>query len=373
MPATSDPSAGSGGPRRPVVRHPAVIGVLVLVLGVSAFVGYGAWTRRGDIHPSRGGQAFLAEPQVARQVPPPVDAPVEPAAEPAVEPDLPAATAGPAAAPAAGSAAASIPRVAAARPPERRRPALLPTPAPSPAPTGASIARPAAPASAPRPAGPGTTRSATARDVPVAGTYGLTVAGSENVKFGPFSFCGRDFPAATTLVIAPAEGEPAGSYNFDVRLFPGSAGQHDERHIYRYTAAGVTQNFESATVTCSGVRQASEISYAPVQPRVKFPLKVGAQWTGTGGDAERTETYRTKVTGRDVLTLAGRKVAVFVVETASEFTGSEKGTRVQRWWYAPEFAMPLRWSDRTQGSRAGATYTNDVTVTVSSLPAAVTP
>jgi hypothetical protein len=362
-------SATPSPPRRPPYRHPAAIGTLVLVVGVSAFVGYGAWTRRGDIHPSRGGQAFLTSPQIARQAGP-AAAPVAQAPKAAQAP----APADVAAAVAAGrpGAVAATPGVAGAdagRSPSRRPATLLPSPAPSPAPTGASIAsRPAE-----RPAAPAKTAPAQVRGLPAPGGYGLTVAGSENVKFGPFSFCGRDFPAASTLVVAPADGEPAGSYNFDVRLFPDSAGQHDERHIYRYGADGVTQNFESATVTCSGVRQSSEVSYSPVQPRVRFPLKIGAEWTGSGGDAQRTETYRTKVTGTDVLTLAGRKIPVFVVETNSEFTGSEKGTRLQRWWYSPAYAMPLRWSDRTQGSRTGATYTNDVTITVTSLPAAVTP
>ena len=78
------------------------------------------------------------------------------------------------------------------------------------------------------------------------------------------------------------------------------------------------------------------------------------------------------MTGTDAITLAGKAIPVFVVETTSEFTGSETGTRVQRWWYAPSLAMPLRWSDRTQGSRSGATYTNDVTFAVTSLPAPVT-
>lgn len=360
--------AGSSSPRRPLYRHPAAIGGLVLILGASAFVGYGAWTRRGDVHPSRGGEAFLAAPQIARQVEP-AAAPEAPAPALARTPVAPAGHAAPAPEPTTAPAPADVPRVEPARAPNRHPVSLLPSPAPSPAPTGASIAPRAANRRAPAKSAP----VVHVRDLPAAGTYGLAVAGSENVKFGPFSFCGRDFPTASTLVVAPAEGEPAGSYNFDVRLFPGSAGQHDERHIYRYAADGVTQNFESATVTCSGVRQSSEVSYAPVQPRVKFPLKVGAQWSGTGGDAERTETYRTKVTGTDVISLAGVKILVYVVETNSEFTGSEKGTRLQRWWYAPSLAMPLRWSDRTQGSRTGATYTNDVTVTVTSLPGAVAP
>ena len=271
-------SASPSSPRRPLHRHPAAIGALVLVLGGSAFVGYGAWTRRGDIHPSRGGQAFLAAPQIVEQA--------ESTAAPAAVEAAPVAPAEPAVVAPAPEPAAVADEPATTK----RRPTLLPSPVPSPAPTGASIARPAArpagpagPPSAPKQNAPKKSAPEQVRDQPMTGAYGLAVTGSENVKFGPFSFCGRGFPASTTLVVAPAEGEPAGSYNFDVRLFPDSAGQHDERHIYRYGAAGVTQNFESATVTCSGVRQSSEVSYTPVQPRVKFPVTVGAEWSGSGG------------------------------------------------------------------------------------------
>ncbi len=344
---------------RKLYRHPAVVVGTVLALGATAFVGYGAWTRRGDVAPSRGGQAFLADPQVATQAPPAPAAVSAAAAKPASRP-----TAVPTLAPSSGAASSAIPVAG---------PSARPTPfaragTPAPRQTGASIERAPSVATSRPDAKPH--KAAAARAFPVAGSYGLEVAGSENVKFGPFSFCGREFPVETKLVVAPAEGEPAGSYNFDVRLFPDAAGQHDERHIYRYGRAGVTQNFESATVTCSGVRQSSEVSYVPVQARVKFPLKVGTTWAGKGGDAERTESYTTEVTGTEALTLGGREVEAYVVETTSEFTGSEKGTRVQRWWYAPAFAMPLRWSDHTEGSRAGATYTNDLTVSVTSVPEA---
>lgn len=61
-------------------------------------------------------------------------------------------------------------------------------------------------------------------------------------------------------------------------------------------------------------------------------------------------------------------MAVHLIETETEFTGTESGTRTQRWWYSPVHAMPLRWSDRTEGGRSGATYTSDLTVTVVSLP-----
>jgi hypothetical protein len=170
------------------------------------------------------------------------------------------------------------------------------------------------------------------------------------------------------LVVAPATGEPDGSYNFDVRYFPGEAGKHDERHIYRYGAGAVDLTFESATVTCSGVRQGSDTSYSPVQRCVIAPLQVGATWSGTGGDADRTEKFTSAVTGTDTVEIAGHRVPVFVIDTRTTFTGSESGERTRRWFYAPSLAMPVKWTDTTSGGRSGAKYSSEITVTVSELP-----
>ena len=68
---------------------------------------------------------------------------------------------------------------------------------------------------------------------PATGTYQLAVSGSEHVKFGPFSACTNTFPTSSSLVVKPASGEPAGSYDFDLRFYPSSPNRHDERHIRR--------------------------------------------------------------------------------------------------------------------------------------------
>jgi hypothetical protein len=306
----------------------AVVALLVVALPVGGFVAYGAWTRSGDIVYDRGGEVFGADASPSPVLP----APTLP---------VPAPTAAPtgAAPPSAAPAPAKAPTVATTRVPAKQH------------------------------AVPGARRPA-ARTQPIAGTYPLRVDGKESVTFGPFSFCGRNLAEQSSLVIAPAQNEPAGSYNFDVRYFPGDAGKHDERHIYRYANGAVDLAFESATVTCSGVRQGSDISYSPLQRCIIAPLKVGATWSGTGGDADRTEKYTSTVTGLDTVTIAGHRVSVFVIDTRTDFTGSESGERTRRWWYAPSLAMPVKWTDTTSGGRSGAKYSNEITVTVAGLPAA---
>lgn len=203
---------------------------------------------------------------------------------------------------------------------------------------------------------------------PAAGSYGLAVSGQEDARFGPLSFCGRKLPTASQMVVAPAEGEPDGSYNLDVRYYPDDAGQHDERTILRYAPDAVSLRFESGAVTCAGIRSTSEVSYPDGQAAVRLPLHVGATWSGTGSGPQRQVTYTVRVLDRQAVTVQGERFDTYVIERRSTFTGTESGQRTQRWWYSPRLAVPLRWEDQVTGSRSGASYTGRITVTVDSLP-----
>jgi hypothetical protein len=204
--------------------------------------------------------------------------------------------------------------------------------------------------------------------LPKTGSYGLAVTGSEKVRFGPVSFCNQSLPASTKLVVSKAAGESPTSFDFDVPYVPGKPGQHDERHIYRYTPKGVFLDYEVATVTCQGVRQSSATSFAPPQLRAALPLKVGAHWSNHGGGSNRTEDATSRVTKTQTLVIAGERVLTYVIETSVSFTGSETGTRQQTWWYAPTWAMPVQWTEKQSGGRSGASYTGELTARITSHP-----
>lgn len=307
--------------RKPVVL---VLGALLLV--VVAFEGYGAWTRSKPVDYARGGRAFAVAPTASA------------VSSPTPTPGLTSrATAGP-----------------------------TPSAGPSPQATSAAPTAPGAPSAAPV--------ATTSRPVPAllavprTGTYQLAVDGSEKVKFGVVSFCQQRLPTRTQLVVSKASGETATSYDFDLRYFPGQAGQHDERHLYRYTPTGTYLDYEIATVTCQGVRQSSDTSFAPPQLRARLPLAVGASWTNKGGDSDRTESSTSKVVRTETLTVGGQQVPTWVIATTTTFTGSESGSRSQTWWYSPAWAMPVKWTEQISGQRSGASYSEDVTVTVTSRP-----
>ncbi|MDX6285356.1 MAG: hypothetical protein QOG53_841 [Frankiales bacterium] len=306
--------------------------VLVFALLIGAFLGYGAYTRSKPTHYGRGGDVFAA--------------------------GIPSGD-GPSAAPSAStrpSAAAS----AAAH---------------SPGTTGVSSAvggttssgrngRPnGEPSSKPTPltGAPGVV-------MPATGSYGLSVHGSEHVNFGAFKACNNTFPSSAVLAISKAQGESPTSYNFDLRLFPGSANKHDERHIYRYTKSAVVLDYEQATVTCAGIKQSTTVNFSPAQVRAPLPLHVGSSWTSKGGDSGRTEDASGKVTGTSHLSVGGKSYLVYIIDMTVKMSGSESGSRTQRWWYAPSLGLPLKWHEAETGARSGATYKADYTCQITRLP-----
>jgi hypothetical protein len=300
--------------------------VLAFTLLIGAFEGYAAYSRTKPTHYGRGGDVFAAG------LPPSPVTSGGPSVAPSVRPT-------PSSAAARGQGASGLP--AASRRSGAGGPA---TSEPSPLPGGHGAV------------------------VPGTGVYRLAVNGSESVKFGPVRGCRNAFPSTATLGVAHASGESPTSYDFDLRLYPSQPSRHDERHIYRYTQTGVWLDFEEATVTCSGVKQSTTVNYSPAQLRAALPLRVGASWTSKGGDSARTEDAHAKVTGTQRLTVAGHSYLTYVIDTTVQMTGSETGSRTQRWWYAPSLGLPLRWHEELSGSRSGATYAENLTCTVTALP-----
>ena len=203
---------------------------------------------------------------------------------------------------------------------------------------------------------------------PATGTYQLSVSGSEHVKFGPFSACTNTFPTSSQLVVKPASGEAPGSYDFDLRFYPSSPNRHDERHIYQYSDSGVALSYEEATVTCSGIKQSTTVNYQPAQQRVRLPLSAGETWHTKGGDSGRTESGDFQVLGTDTVVIAGHSYQTWVIDTHVSMSGSETGSREQRWWWSPQLGIPVKWHESLSGQRSGATYSEDVTVSVVGLP-----
>lgn len=197
--------------------------------------------------------------------------------------------------------------------------------------------------------------------LPMAGAYRVKVEGTEGVKLSAFGFCNRSFPSTTTLYVKDDyDGrETPTSFEFDIAY----SSLHSERHIYRYTPGSVFLDFEFAQVSCAGKGRPTEVDFKPPQEKIRLPLRVGASWSGRGGDAQRTEAYTSKVLRTETLAINGRDVSTFVIETSVQMTGSEHGSRLQRWWYAPSLALPVRWHEEYDAAQGPASYQASVTVT----------
>jgi hypothetical protein len=203
---------------------------------------------------------------------------------------------------------------------------------------------------------------------PRAGQYVLAVSGSENATLGPIPLCSNTFPSRSTLAVHHTTGEPATSYDFDLLMYPDSPNQHEERHTYQYSKRSVVLTSEQETVTCLGLPQSSEVDYSPSQIRVELPLKVGNRWHNNGGGTARTEAGKSQVVKRTSMRIKGTAYPVYKIVTTLTMTGSETGQRDETWWYSPQLAMPLKFSETVTGQQSGATYTESYTASVVSLP-----
>jgi hypothetical protein len=337
--------------------------VIVLLIPVSGFEAYALHTRLTPTTYERGG-VFLPAP--ATETPG----------------TTPSTTPGGTTGPPPATASAAVTPGAASRVPSSR----VPTPG------GTSTAAPGA--SGPASSARGATRSVAASPsalrsttrgpghvlspagvlsgpaLPATGLYTLAVSGTESASFGPIGLCSGKLPTTAQLAISHATDESSTSYDYDLRLYPDSPNRHDERHIYRYASDAVLLDFEEATVTCAGVKQSTTVNYAPEQIRARLPLATGASWTSHGGDSGRTEDTVSKVTGTDAVTVGGTTYPVFVIETQVRISGSESGTRLQRWWFSPQLGLPLRTYEKIHASRSGGSFDNEYTATISAFPSA---
>jgi hypothetical protein len=241
---------------------------------------------------------------------------------------------------------------------------------PSPTSSQSAASHPAAPSwpshsVSPRSSAPATPSTVVA---PRTGQYVLAVKGSETTKLGPISLCTNTFPSRSTLNVHRATGDSPTLYDFDLQMYPGSPNQHDEQQIYRYSQRSVVLTADQETVTCLGLKQSTEVDYSPGQIRVRLPLKVGSTWHNHGGGTARTETGTSRVLRRTSVTIKGTAYPVFEIATKLAVTGSQTGQRDQTWWYSPELAMPLKFSETVNGQRSGATYAESYTASVVSLP-----
>jgi hypothetical protein len=110
------------------------------------------------------------------------------------------------------------------------------------------------------------------------------------------------------------------------------------------------------------------VSYSPAQQRVPAALSVGASWHVHGGDSKRTEDGDSQVVRTESVVVGGQSYRTYVIDTHLSMSGDESGTRDRRVWWSPDLGMALKWHEAMTGKRSGASYSEDVTCTVVTIP-----
>jgi hypothetical protein len=230
-------------------------------------------------------------------------------------------------------------------------------------------ARPVAPATTASPATPTSTATPTAPVRPALGTYSYALSGTE----GATGFGSRAYPATGTVVVHADPSVRADELVHDVRL----SDQHEEREIVRYSASGLAFSFEGGSITFGPGTQTSQATYAPLMVQIPFPLRTGAQASGTsaalsGSKTERVERWTAKVVGQQPLTVLGQPHATWVVDVQRTTTsgGAEHVDRYRRYWYDPALGVWVKWTERFHGSRnmlVDFTYDTTYTATLTAV------
>jgi hypothetical protein len=200
---------------------------------------------------------------------------------------------------------------------------------------------------------------------PAAGTYTYALSGTE----GATGFGSRSYPAAATDVVHPDPSVRSDELVHDLRL----SDQHEEREVVRYSPQGLAFSFEGGSITFGPGTQTSQATYSPLMVQIPFPLRAGAQASGSSAarsssSTERVERWTAKVVGQQVLDVLGQQHTTWVVDVQRTTTsqGAEQVDRFRRYWYDPALGVWVRWTERFHGSRdLLIDFTYDTTYTAS--------
>ncbi len=168
---------------------------------------------------------------------------------------------------------------------------------------------------------------------PAVGVWSYSASGSETVGLGPFHVT-RDQPATARIVIRPA----AGGYWRTLAL----SEEHVEGTRMRRSPQGTRATQRHTMLRVAGLGRGDDTDLVP--PPLIYPrtVSVGDRWTDRYRLREIDARATSRVTGRRVVTVAGRRVAVYEMRTDTVLSGAMQGTRNDEEWYAPSLGMPVR-------------------------------
>jgi hypothetical protein len=182
-----------------------------------------------------------------------------------------------------------------------------------------------------------------ASGIPAAGVYQYASGGDERIGLGPLSV-GRKLPKDALLVVSQS---PNSRY-LDLRV----SGDHTEAWRIQTSEAGVKGIARTIEVGTFGYTR--KVSGNAVPPVLLRPAKFrrGLKWQSVykvGAIVFRRESV---VVGRQMLTVGGRAVRTWVIQTRETVTGALHGDEIRKEWWSPTLAVDVRveWHRNLDGS-----------------------
>jgi hypothetical protein len=182
-----------------------------------------------------------------------------------------------------------------------------------------------------------------ANGIPLTGVYQYASGGDERIGLGPLSV-GRKLPKDALLVVSPSPN----SRFVDLRV----SSDHTEGWRIQTGEAGVKGIARTIQVGTLGYTR--EVSGTAVPPVLLRPTKFrrGLQWQSVykvGGIVFRRES---SVVGRQTVTIGGRAVRTWVIQTRETVTGALHGDETRKEWWSPSLGVDVRveWHRNLDGS-----------------------
>jgi hypothetical protein len=169
---------------------------------------------------------------------------------------------------------------------------------------------------------------------PAAGVYPLISRGTERIGLGPLTVA-RTLPATALLVVTAA---PGGEREVVLQL----STDHSEgvrEHLGADGLYGVYRTLRLGTVGYT-----REITGEISPPVLLYPkaLKVGAKWTSRYAMTGIVFVRDSKVSGKATVSVGGKPVKTWVIDTTETVTGIIHGADHLREWFAPTLGLAVR-------------------------------
>jgi hypothetical protein len=119
---------------------------------------------------------------------------------------------------------------------------------------------------------------------------------------------------------------------------------------------GVVSNRYRTSISVLLLDNATDVAQQPPFPAYKLPLALGSSWSGHWDDPVVSADYSSGVVGVEVLSVGGREVETWVVESRVTPLGPlAKGSVTVRSWFAPALSQSVQEVQDLVDSR-GVTY-----------------